>query len=105
MTGKTVFALAFVAALGMVGTAATDVWDSSTINDNGNGTTNEITHGFSQVHDLGAQPGPVPDQDWYRIVQQPFSSYEVLCDGFTGDVNNGLPNTLHLVTGAGAEVL
>jgi hypothetical protein len=105
MTSKIVFALAFVAALGVAGPAGTDVWDSSTINDNDGGTTNEITHGFSQVHDLGAQPGPVADEDWYRIVEQPFSSYEVLCDGFTGDVNTGFPNTLHLVTGAGAEVL
>jgi hypothetical protein len=105
MASKIFFALALAASLGLASPVRPDVWDSSTINDNGNGSTNEITHGFSQVHDLGAQPGPVPDEDWYPIVQAPFSSYEVLCDGFTGDVNTGLPNTLHLVTGAGAEVL
>jgi hypothetical protein len=105
MARNIVFAIALAAAVGLASPVRPDVWDSSTVNDNGNGTTNEITHGFSQVHDLGAQPGPVADEDWYRIVQQPFSSYEVLCDGFTGDVNTGMPNTLHLVTGAGAEVL
>jgi hypothetical protein len=103
MTSKVLFPLAFVAALGLVGTAGTDVWDPE---DNINGSKNEITHGLSQVHDLGAQqPGPVADQDFFPIVEEPFSSYEVLCDGFTGDVNTGFPNTLHLVTGAGAEVL
>jgi hypothetical protein len=105
MTHNIVFGIALAAAVGLASPGRSDVWDSSTVNDNGNGTTNEITHGFSQVHDLGAQPGPVADQDWYRIVQQPFSSYEVLCDGFTGDVNTGFPNTLHLVDGAGAEIL
>ena len=105
MARHIVFAIALAAAVGLASPVRPDVWDSATVNDNGNGTTNEITHGFSQVHDLGAQPGPVADEDWYRIVQQPFSSYEVLCDGFTGDVNTGFPNTLHLVTGAGAEVL
>ena len=104
MPGKAAFTLALVAALILTDTAESDVWDSSTVNDNGNGTTNEITHGFSQVHDLGAQPGPVPDQDWYRIVQTPFSSYEVLCDGFTGDVDTLFPNTLALVD-AGGTVL
>jgi hypothetical protein len=47
------------------------------------------------------QPGPVADQDWYRIVEQPFSSYEVLCDGFTGDISTGFPNTLERVDAVG----
>ena len=81
MTSRMVFTLALAASLGTGGPARPDVWDSSTVNDNSGGTTNEITHGFSQVHDLGAQPGPVPDED------------------------SGFPNTLHLVTGAGSEVL
>ena len=58
MPGKAAFTLALVAALMLTDTAESDVWDSSTVSDNDNGTTNEITHGFSQVHDLGAQPGP-----------------------------------------------
>ena len=99
MTRK--IALALVATLGLSGPAGTDVWDTATDNDNGNGTNNEITHGFSQVHDLGAQPGPVADQDWYRIVEQPYSSYEVLCDGFTGDINPAFENTLERVNSVG----
>jgi len=86
MTGKIAFALAFVAALGQASTVGSDVWDTASNNDNQSSTENEITHGFSQIHDLGVQPGPVADQDWYAIVQEPFSSYEILCDGHTGDV-------------------
>jgi len=92
MTSQTTFALAFVAALGAAGPAGTDVWDTAAANDNTNATENEITHGFSQVHDLGVQPGPLADQDWYFIVQEPFSSYEILCDGVTGDVSGGSAN-------------
>lgn len=101
MTRESTLILAFVATLGRAGPAGPDVWDTATITDNGNATANEITHGFSQVHDLGAQPGPVPDQDWYRIVEQPFSSYEVLTDGFTGDIATGFPQTLERVTNLG----
>ena len=105
MTNKIVFALAFVAALGVAGPAGTDVWDTATTsNDNGNVTRNEITHGFSQVHDLGVQPGPVADQDWYAIQQQPWSSYEILCDGFTGDNSSGLSNSLQRVDPAGTAL-
>jgi len=85
MTRKIVFALACVAVFALADTADTDVWDTATFDDNDAGTNNDITHGFSQFHDLGAQ-GPVADEDWYAITQEPFSSYEILCDGHTGDV-------------------
>jgi hypothetical protein len=101
MTRRIVFALASVAALGVAGTAGTDVWDTAGINDNVNTSPNQITHGFSQVHDLGVQPGPVADQDWYPINQQAFSSYEVLCDGLTGDVVTFAPAFLQRVDSAG----
>jgi hypothetical protein len=101
MTRKIVFALAFVAALGLAGIAGTDVWDTANEDDNSSGTRNEITHGFSQVHDLGVQPGPIADQDWYSLLQEPFSSYEVLCDGFTGDIVFMVPITLQLVDSLG----
>jgi hypothetical protein len=102
MTGKIAFALAFVAALGQASTVVSDVWDTASNNDNQSSTENEITHGFSQIHDLGVQPGPVADQDWYAIVQEPFSSYEILCDGHTGDISDGVTNnTLHRVDSTG----
>jgi hypothetical protein len=38
------------------------------------------------VHDLGAEAG-VADQDWYTFTNTARSSYEVLIDGTTGDMN------------------
>lgn len=99
---RTVFALVFLFTMALGFPAGTDQWDSATDNDNGPASDNEITHGLSQVHDLGAQPGPVPDQDWYRLVQESYSSYEILCDGHTGDISDGLANTLELVDPVGA---
>ena len=104
MTSKIVFVLALVAGLGVAGPAGTDVWDSGDSNfltdNNPDDTRNQITHGLSQVHDLGVQAGPLPDQDWYRISEEPFSSYEVVCDGFSGDVPGVVAN-LQRVDGTG----
>ena len=86
MSTRTVFVLALIAALSLTRTAETDVWDNQSITDNGATTRNEITHGFSQIHDLGVQPGGVPDEDWYLMTQEPYSSYEILCDGYSGDI-------------------
>jgi hypothetical protein len=46
----------------------------------------EIRHGSMVVADLAAQPGPVADQDFYRLGQQARASYEVVVDGASGDV-------------------
>jgi hypothetical protein len=46
----------------------------------------ELGHGSVLVADLAAQPGPVADQDFYRIGQEPRSSYEVVVDAASGDV-------------------
>jgi uncharacterized repeat protein (TIGR01451 family) len=44
----------------------------------------EVTHGWRLAGDLAAVAGQ-PDVDLYRIRQQPFSSYEVVLDGGSGD--------------------
>jgi hypothetical protein len=102
MSARTVFVLVCVAALGVAGTGGTDVWDTAVNNDDDNGTSNEITHGLSQVHDLGVQPGPVADQDWYQMTREPFSSYEILGDGFTGDIGASVVPILQRVDSGGA---
>jgi hypothetical protein len=67
-----------------------DVWDQGDFEeDDGSGTDNELVHGSIQTHDLAAEGG-VSDQDWYRINSQPYSSYEVLVDGITGDLFSGI---------------
>jgi hypothetical protein len=88
MTLKTSLAVGLAITLTAAGPGRADVWDLGGGGDDDNYTTNEITHGFSQIHDLDFVFF-APDQDWYRIVQQPFSSYEVLCDGFNTNLTGG----------------
>jgi hypothetical protein len=81
-----------------------DVWDVQSDNDNtALGTDNELMHGSLQVHDLAALAGPLADDDWYRIGQQPYSSYEVRLDQVSGDLAPGL--TVSRVTFDGTTVL
>ena len=63
-----------------------DVWDVQGDNDNTVDTDNELVHGTTQTHDLGALPGPVADNDWYRMPSKPYASYEVILDGVSGDL-------------------
>ena len=66
--------------------AHADVWDVQGDNDNSFDTDNELVHGTTQTHDLGALPGPLADQDWYRMPSKPYASYEVIVDGVSGDL-------------------
>jgi uncharacterized repeat protein (TIGR01451 family) len=50
----------------------------------------ELSHGSSQVHDLGTLSPTTPDQDYYVIGQRPKSSYEVVVDATSGDLGPGL---------------
>lgn len=79
-------ALAVGSLLGAGGTAPADVWDIQTDNDNTIATENELLHGSDQLHDLGALPGPVADEDWYRLSQKSYSSYEAVADATSGDI-------------------
>jgi hypothetical protein len=79
-------ALAFLLAVGGAGAASADVWDQQTQSDNTAATANELVHGSDQLHDLGAVPGPAADEDWYWMSIKPYSSYEVVVDGVSGDV-------------------
>jgi uncharacterized repeat protein (TIGR01451 family) len=49
----------------------------------------ELTHGARALYDLAAQPGPAADQDVFRISQKPYSSYEVVVDATSGDIDAG----------------
>lgn len=81
-----VLALTVVCGATVVAVRA-DVWDVQRRSDNSFSTTrNELVHGSDQLHDLAALPGPTADEDWFRISQRPFSSYEVTVEGVSGDV-------------------
>jgi uncharacterized repeat protein (TIGR01451 family) len=59
----------------------------------------ELTHGTDALLDLAALPGPVVDQDVFRISQRPRSSYEVVVDSASGDIGSitaPLANSLRL---------
>ena len=97
-----------VIGLGLSLTAArsarADVWDIQTSSDNtAGGTQNELVHGSDQIHDLGALPGPAPDEDWYRIGQKAFASYEITVDATSGDIGVGV--TVQRIASDGATVL
>jgi len=89
---------------------AIDVWDATGghVDDN-NGTDNELASGSEQLHDLQAVGGTA-DQDWYRIGQLPYSSYEVIVDGLTEEVasipatTSGQAIQVDLVDGAGTLI-
>jgi hypothetical protein len=49
----------------------------------------ELTHGGLVVADLAAT-GPVPNQDYYRVPQGPYTSWELTADAVSGDVAPGL---------------
>jgi len=87
----TVWVLGLGLTVGTGGLVRADVWDVQTSSDNtAAGTKNELLHGSDQIHDLGALPGPLPDEDWYRIGQKAYSSYEVVVDATSGDIGSGV---------------
>jgi hypothetical protein len=49
----------------------------------------ELTHGGLVVADLAAT-GPIPNQDYYRVPQGPYTSWEITADAVSGDVAPGL---------------
>jgi hypothetical protein len=80
--------------------ARADHWDVGVDADNGPGTDNALFHGSEQVHDLGALPGAVRDEDWYIAQLHPFSSYQFVVDGMTGNLNLP-PASVQLLTANG----
>jgi hypothetical protein len=109
MSTKYPLSIALAASvLAVPGAQARDIWDL-TGNDNNANTRSEIAPGALQVHDMEAVAA-IADQDWFRISQKPYSSYEVLVDGLTGGlapVPVTVPGTelgVHLVYGGGSVV-
>lgn len=76
---------------------AIDAWDKGIPDDDTAATATELVHGSDDVHDLQARKG-VADEDWFRLSQQPFASYEIVVDGATAPV---LPVVLERVTADG----
>ena len=64
----------------------------------------ELTHGQDVLADLRAQPGPTADADLYSVSQQPWSSYEAVVDGASGDLGAAGP-ALERLASDGVTVL
>lgn len=74
-----------VLAAAVCAPAAADVWDTAVPSDDTPASTrHELVPGYSEVHDLARRPNLLADVDWYRILQEPYSSYEILVDGGGG---------------------
>jgi hypothetical protein len=85
--------------------ASLDPYDIQTNSDNSPATTrNELMHASEQWHDLAALSGGFADEDWYRISQRPYSSYEVAVDAISGDIP-GRPYQIARVAADGTTVL
>ena len=83
-----------------------DVWDQGSGNDNGTQTPNELVNGTYQLHDLAALPGAVADEDWYRIGQAPYSSWEIVIDSLSASTPPPfLPLVLQRIASDGSGVL
>lgn len=65
----------------------------------------ELTHGTDELYDLAALPGPVADEDVFRIKQMPYSSYEVVIDATSGDIGNGDGPILERLAADGTTVI
>src|SRR5262245_29802014 len=94
-------AFRLAAALALGAPAGADPWDQPALRDDGPDTLSELAHGSDEVHDLRAKAGK-PDEDWFRIRQDPFASYEIVVDGVVGDLT---PISLELVDADGTTVV
>jgi uncharacterized repeat protein (TIGR01451 family) len=65
----------------------------------------ELRHGFDEVFDLAALPGPAADEDVFRISQKPHASYEVLVEGTSGDIGGGSGPLLERIGPDGTSVV
>jgi len=65
----------------------------------------ELAHGTDAVYDLAALPGPVADEDVFRIKQKPYSSYEVVVDATSGDIGAGNGPFLERIDADGTTLL
>jgi hypothetical protein len=97
--------LLILAMLVVAATVRADEWDVGNDTDNAITTDNSLFHGAEQVHDLAAVGG-VADQDWFLLSGRKFSSYQIVVDGVTGDLDLGaisvqLMNDAGVVIGQG----
>jgi hypothetical protein len=95
--------LLLAAGLALGTPARADEWDLGADNDSGTSTDNALFHGAEQTHDLEVHGG-FADADWYIAATLPFSSYQFVVDGMTGDLDLATDDVQRL-DGLGSSVL
>jgi uncharacterized repeat protein (TIGR01451 family) len=65
----------------------------------------ELSHGTNEVYDLAANPGPLADEDVFRLKQNGYSSYEIVVDGTSGDIGANDASFLTRLAPDGTTVL
>jgi hypothetical protein len=65
------------------------------------GPVSGLAHGVSRLRSLTPLAGPTADAHWYVLRQEPASSYEVVVDAVSGDVQ---PLSLRRLSPAGTQV-
>ena len=94
-------ALGLLLLLGVPWPGLADPWDEPALRDDTPATLSELAHGSEEQHDLRGRGGRA-DEDWFRLRQEPYSSYEVVVDGAAGDVT---PIVLQRIAADGTTVL
>ncbi len=66
----------------------------------------EISHGLAQRKSLAALPGPAQEEHFFLLAQKPYSSYELVVDEISGDLQSlpGQPLAIDLLAADGATV-
>jgi len=66
----------------------------------------ELVHGFEEIYNLAALPGPSAAVSLFRIDQKPRSSYEIVVDSTSGDIGDaGSPLAVDRLDSDGATVV
>jgi hypothetical protein len=94
----------FTLALGTASNPVADGSGRAVILDDDGGSLSPpagLSHGVSRVRSLAALPGPAADAHWYVVRQEAASSYEVVVDAISGDVQ---PLSVRRLSAAGTQV-
>ena len=69
------------------------------------GAKGQLAHGANATLDLAGPSGPLPDLDVFLMRQEPYSSYEVVVDGTSGDIGSGAGPLMQRIGPDGTTVL
>jgi uncharacterized repeat protein (TIGR01451 family) len=69
------------------------------------GAKGQLAHGAASTLDLSTPSGTLPDLDVFLLRQEPYSSYEIVVDGTSGDIGSGAGPLVQRIGPDGTTVL